>query len=79
MADDLGIDRVFAGVRPEDKAAKVGELQREGLKVAEKLAREQAHQGAELEEIRQWQESVARFANANQESGNRRRARKNSS
>ena len=34
VADDLGIDRVFAGVRPEDKAAKVGELQREGLKVA---------------------------------------------
>ena len=34
VADDLGIDRVFAGVRPEDKAAKVGELQHEGLKVA---------------------------------------------
>src|SRR6185312_16264189 len=30
----LGIDRVFAGVRPEDKAAKVAELQSEGLKVA---------------------------------------------
>ena len=26
VADDLGIDRVFAGVRPEDKAAKVAEL-----------------------------------------------------
>jgi Cu2+-exporting ATPase len=31
---DLGVDRVFAGVRPEDKAAKVAELQREGRKVA---------------------------------------------
>ncbi|WP_423494577.1 heavy metal translocating P-type ATPase [Microbacterium esteraromaticum] len=31
---ELGIDRVFAGVRPEDKAAKVAELQREGKKVA---------------------------------------------
>jgi Cu2+-exporting ATPase len=31
VADDLGIDRVFAGVRPSDKAAKVVELQREGL------------------------------------------------
>ncbi|MFS4491237.1 HAD-IC family P-type ATPase, partial [Dietzia kunjamensis] len=30
----LGIDRVFAGVRPEDKAAKVAELQSEGKKVA---------------------------------------------
>ena len=27
VAEDLGIDRVFAGVRPEDKAAKVKELQ----------------------------------------------------
>jgi len=34
VADDLGIDRVFAGVRPGDKAAKVAELQHEGLKVA---------------------------------------------
>ncbi|ORB62949.1 heavy metal translocating P-type ATPase [Mycolicibacterium tusciae] len=34
VADDLGIDRVFAGVRPGDKAAKVAELQQEGLKVA---------------------------------------------
>nr|WP_229703302.1 heavy metal translocating P-type ATPase [Microbacterium murale] len=34
VAQDLGIDRVFAGVRPEDKAAKVQELQREGRKVA---------------------------------------------
>ncbi len=31
VADDLGIDRVFAGVRPGDKAAKVAELQQEGL------------------------------------------------
>lgn len=31
---ELGIDRVFAGVRPEDKAAKVAQLQREGKKVA---------------------------------------------
>ncbi|MBP1818067.1 heavy metal translocating P-type ATPase [Mycobacterium sp. OAE908] len=30
----LGIDRVFAGVRPEDKAAKVARLQDEGLSVA---------------------------------------------
>jgi P-type Cu2+ transporter len=34
VADDLGIERVFAGVRPEDKAAKVADLQQEGLKVA---------------------------------------------
>ena len=34
VAAGLGIDRVFAGVRPEDKAAKVQELQHEGLKVA---------------------------------------------
>ena len=35
VADDLGIDRVFAGVRPAEKAAKVAELQaEEGLKVA---------------------------------------------
>ncbi|MDF3341967.1 heavy metal translocating P-type ATPase [Mycolicibacterium septicum] len=34
VAAELGIDRVFAGVRPEDKAAKVAELQREGLRVA---------------------------------------------
>jgi Cu2+-exporting ATPase len=34
VANELGIDRVFAGVRPEDKAAKVAELQAEGRKVA---------------------------------------------
>ncbi|WP_245569539.1 heavy metal translocating P-type ATPase [Agrococcus lahaulensis] len=34
VAQELGIDRVFAGVRPEDKAAKVQELQHEGRKVA---------------------------------------------
>ncbi|QDO90504.1 heavy metal translocating P-type ATPase [Ornithinimicrobium ciconiae] len=34
VAKELGIDRVFAGVRPQDKAAKVAELQREGRKVA---------------------------------------------
>ncbi|GAA1115474.1 heavy metal translocating P-type ATPase [Nocardiopsis exhalans] len=34
VASDLGIDRVFAGVRPEDKAAKVAELMNEGKKVA---------------------------------------------
>ncbi|MGX1793409.1 heavy metal translocating P-type ATPase [Microbacterium sp. NPDC055312] len=34
VAQDLGIDRVFAGVRPEDKAAKVQQLQNEGRKVA---------------------------------------------
>jgi P-type Cu2+ transporter len=34
VADKLGIDRVYAGVRPEDKAAKVQELQHEGLSVA---------------------------------------------
>lgn len=34
VAADLGIDRYFAGVRPEDKSAKVQELQREGRKVA---------------------------------------------
>jgi Cu2+-exporting ATPase len=31
VAADLGIDRVFAGVRPADKAAKVAELQHERL------------------------------------------------
>lgn len=30
----LGIDRIFAGVRPEDKSAKVAQLQDEGMKVA---------------------------------------------
>jgi Cu2+-exporting ATPase len=34
VASELGIDRVFAGVHPEDKAAKVIELQHEGRKVA---------------------------------------------
>jgi Cu2+-exporting ATPase len=34
VARELGIDRVFAGVRPEDKSAKVQELQAEGRKVA---------------------------------------------
>jgi Cu2+-exporting ATPase len=34
VGGDLGVDRVFAGVRPEDKSAKVAELQREGRKVA---------------------------------------------
>lgn len=34
VARELGIDRVFAGVRPEDKAAKVKELQEEGHRVA---------------------------------------------
>ncbi|MHC5794863.1 heavy metal translocating P-type ATPase [Lacisediminihabitans sp. FW035] len=34
VARELGIDRVFAGVRPEDKAAKVIELQGEGRTVA---------------------------------------------
>jgi Cu2+-exporting ATPase len=34
VAADLGIDRYFAGVRPEDKASKVAQLQHEGRKVA---------------------------------------------
>jgi len=34
VAADLGIDRFFAGVRPEDKASKVKQLQDEGRKVA---------------------------------------------
>ncbi|MFL2002097.1 heavy metal translocating P-type ATPase [Microbacterium sp. A1-JK] len=34
VAADLDIDRFFAGVRPEDKASKVKELQSEGRKVA---------------------------------------------
>lgn len=34
VATELGIDRVFAGVRPQDKAAKVTELQDEGRRVA---------------------------------------------
>ncbi|MDN3495142.1 heavy metal translocating P-type ATPase [Planococcus sp. APC 4015] len=34
VSDELGIDRVFAGVRPEDKSAKIAQLQAEGKKVA---------------------------------------------
>ena len=34
VARELGIDRVFAGVHPENKSAKVAELQAEGRKVA---------------------------------------------
>ena len=34
VAHELGIDRYFAGVRPEDKSAKVQQLQHEGRKVA---------------------------------------------
>ena len=34
VGHQLGIDRVFAGVRPEDKASKVAALQHEGKKVA---------------------------------------------
>lgn len=34
VSDELGIDRYFAGVRPEDKAAKVAQLQNEGHAVA---------------------------------------------
>ncbi|MBX3091706.1 MAG: heavy metal translocating P-type ATPase [Cryobacterium sp.] len=34
VGEELGIDRIFAGVHPEDKAAKVSELQREGRHVA---------------------------------------------
>ncbi|HET8926693.1 MAG TPA: heavy metal translocating P-type ATPase [Microbacterium sp.] len=34
VAADLGIERVFAGVRPEDKAGKVVELQHESRRVA---------------------------------------------
>lgn len=34
VAAELGIDRVFAGVHPADKAAKVAELQGEGRRVA---------------------------------------------
>lgn len=34
VAKELGIDRVYSGVRPEDKAAKVQELQAEGRSVA---------------------------------------------
>ena len=34
VATELGIDRFFAGVRPEDKASKVKQLQSEGRKVA---------------------------------------------
>jgi Cu2+-exporting ATPase len=34
VAEELGIDRYFAGVRPQDKAARVRQLQQEGLTVA---------------------------------------------
>jgi Cu2+-exporting ATPase len=34
VGGELGIDRVFAGVRPEDKAAKVAALRAEGRRVA---------------------------------------------
>ncbi|MFI6578869.1 heavy metal translocating P-type ATPase [Nocardiopsis sp. NPDC050513] len=33
VADDLGIDRVFAQVRPEDKGSRVADLQRRGRRV----------------------------------------------
>jgi Cu2+-exporting ATPase len=34
VGDELGVDRVYAGVRPEDKSGKVTELQAEGRTVA---------------------------------------------
>ena len=34
VGSELGVDRIFAGVKPEDKSAKVQELQAEGRKVA---------------------------------------------
>ncbi|MFC4626921.1 heavy metal translocating P-type ATPase [Promicromonospora alba] len=34
VAEEIGVDRYFAGVRPEDKSAKVQQLQGEGRKVA---------------------------------------------
>ncbi|GAA1904684.1 heavy metal translocating P-type ATPase [Nocardioides lentus] len=34
VASQVGVDRVYAGVRPEDKAARVGDLQDEGRRVA---------------------------------------------
>ncbi|WP_430594603.1 heavy metal translocating P-type ATPase [Isoptericola sp. QY 916] len=34
VADELGVDRFFAGVRPEDKSARVAGLQAEGHRVA---------------------------------------------
>ena len=34
VGEELGVDRIYAGVRPEDKSAKVAELQAEGKKVA---------------------------------------------
>ena len=34
VGEDLGVDRVFARVRPEDKSAKIAELQAEGKRVA---------------------------------------------
>ncbi|UKF32509.1 heavy metal translocating P-type ATPase (plasmid) [Clavibacter phaseoli] len=34
VGQELDIDRVFAGVKPEDKAAKVAELQKDGRRVA---------------------------------------------
>lgn len=34
VAEEIGVDRYFAGVRPEDKSAKVLQLQGEGRKVA---------------------------------------------
>lgn len=51
---------------------------KEGLRIAEQLARHQAQQAAELEEIRIWQQSVSGLAESNAESGRRRRARQNS-
>ncbi len=45
VADDLGIDRVFAGVRPAEKAAKVAELQAEGAQGGVRGGRRQRRPG----------------------------------
>ena len=46
VAAKLGIDRVYAGVRPEDKSAKVQELQHEGLTRRDGRRRRERRAGA---------------------------------
>jgi len=52
---------------------------KEGLAIAERIAREQAQMAGELEAFREWQKSVGTFVQATQVNGDRRRGQRNSS